>query len=137
MLKLLKKNFSLPRMFRLCKSLGKINILSEQNCVFEIELQLKIKSIISQPKIFEKRGVQIFPIKMEGLVKQVGLFFLKKEGVSLISILSNPFQCQVCLCVCVCVFCLFAPFLSVLSVFQRKNLVLQHLINRYMTFKIE
>ena len=30
----------------------------------------------------------------------------------------------------VCVFCLFTPFLSKLFVFQRKNLVLFHLINR-------
>ena len=30
----------------------------------------------------------------------------------------------VCMCVCVCVCCLFTPFLSVLSVFHRKNLVL-------------
>ena len=48
----------------------------------------------------------------------------------------------VCLCVCVCacarvcmytcVFCLFTPFLSVLFVFHRKNLVLLNLINRYI-----
>ena len=30
----------------------------------------------------------------------------------------------------VCVFCLFTPFLSVLFVFYRKNLVLLHLMNR-------
>ena len=37
----------------------------------------------------------------------------------------------VCVCVCVCVFCLFTPFLSVLFVFHRNNLLLQHLINRH------
>ena len=31
----------------------------------------------------------------------------------------------------VCVFCLFTPFLSVLFVFHRKNLVLLHLMNIY------
>ena len=76
-----------------------------------------------------------------------------EEGI----ILTNPFQCYlsvfvfrcvyeclfvclcVCMCVCVCVcvwcvFCLFTPFLPVLFVSHRKNLVLQHVINRYMAF---
>ena len=61
-------------------------------------------------------------------------------GASLIFIPNNPFQCDlfllfgVCVCVCVCVFYSYAPFLSVLFVFHRKNLVLSHLLNRYMTF---
>ena len=62
-----------------------------------------------------------------------GIIFLKK-GVSLIFILTDPFQCYlslsawgvcvcvccvcVCVCVCMCVFCLFTPFLSVLFVSQ-------------------
>ena len=33
----------------------------------------------------------------------------------------------------VCLFCLFTPFLSVLFILRRKNLVLLNLINRYMT----
>ena len=37
----------------------------------------------------------------------------------------------------VCVFCSFSPFLSVLFMFHRKNLVLLHLMNRYTTAKIE
>ena len=45
----------------------------------------------------------------------------------------------VCVCVCVCVhtLCLFTPFLSALFVFHKKKLVLQHLINRCMTFTSE
>ena len=31
---------------------------------------------------FRKRGVQIFPIKMDGLVKQVGLFFKKGGSIT-------------------------------------------------------
>ena len=33
---------------------------------------------------------------------------------------------------CLCVFCLFIPFLSVFFVFDKKNLVLLNLINRYV-----
>ena len=98
-------------------------------------------------KLKKKRGVPIFHIEI-GRVGKIGAFFKKKaegEGaVSLIFILTNPFQCYlslsvwcVCVCVCVCVFCLFAPFISILFVFHRKNLVLHHLINRYMTFSGE
>ena len=36
-----------------------------------------------------------------------------------------------------CVLCLFTSFLSVLFVVHKKNLVLQHLINIYMTFASE
>ena len=54
-------------------------------------------------------GVQIFLIKMEGLVKQVGLFL--KKGVPLIFILTNPFQCYLSLSV-VCVF-LFIYIISI------------------------
>ena len=62
---------------------------------------------------------------------------LKKGGITY-SDTNEPFSVlsfSECL-VCVCVFCLFTPFLSVLFLFYRKNLVLQHLINRYMTFLI-
>ena len=60
------------------------------------------------------------------------------EGGSLIIILTKPFGVfGVCVCVHVCLcFCfgfLFTPFLS-LFVFHRKNIVLWHLINRYITF---
>ena len=46
--------------------------------------------------------------------------FLKRGGVSLISILTNPFQCYLSECL-VCVFCLLAPFPSVLFVFHGKT----------------
>ena len=63
------------------------------------------------------RGVQIFPIKREMLVKQ-GSCFIKGQ-VSLIYVLTNPFQCYLSEClVCMCVFCLFTPFSSVLLVFS-------------------
>ena len=77
---------------------------------------------------FQKRGV--------GKIGRVVI----KRGVSLIFILTNPFQCyislsvwfvcvRVCVCVCVCVFCLFTPFVSVLFML---HLVFLHLINRYL-----
>ena len=62
-------------------------------------------------------------------------------GVSIIFIPVNPFHYLSlsfwCVCVYACVFCLFTPFLSVLFVFHRRNLVLYHLINRFMTFTSE
>ena len=60
-----------------------------------------------------------------GRVGKIGGVVLKR-WVSLLFILTNPFQCylslsvwcvcvywgvRVCACVCVCVFCLFTPFL--------------------------
>ena len=58
---------------------------------------------------------------------------LRKE-VSLIFLLTNSFQCYLFEClVCICVFCLFTLFLSVLFVFQGKNLLLLNLISRYFT----
>ena len=83
----------------------------------------------------KKKEVPIFPIKI-GRVGKIGVISFFKKGVSLIFILINPFQCYLSLSVW-CVFCLFTPFLSVLFVFHRKNLVLHHLINRYMTFASE
>ena len=45
---------------------------------------------------------------------------------------------QCCLSLSVwCLFCSFTPFLSVLFVLHRKNLVLLHLMNRYTTSTIE
>ena len=68
-------------------------------------------------------GVSDFSHKKGGVGKI--RFFLKKGGVSLIFILTSPFQCYLFLSVwCVCVFCLFTPFLSVLLVYNRKNLIL-------------
>ena len=69
--------------------------------------------------------------------KRGGSDFSHKKGsclrVSLIFVLINLFQCHLSLTVFSgCVFCLlFTPFSSELFVFHRKNLVLQHLINRY------
>ena len=76
-------------------------------------------------EIFKKkqgRGPIFFHKKW--VVSKIGGYF-KKGGVSLIFILTSPFQCYlcVCVCVCVCVFCLFTLFLSVF-VFYWKNLVL-------------
>ena len=61
----------------------------------------------------------------KGGVSKVGWIVLKKL-VSLIFILTNPSQCYLSLSIwCyVCVFCLFTPFLSVLFVFHRMNLIL-------------
>ena len=73
---------------------------------------------------------------------KIGGVVLKKlkRGVSLIFLLTNPFQyylsvsvlCVLCVCVCVCVcvhvcacmLCLFTPILLVLFVFQRTSIVL-------------
>ena len=74
------------------------------------------------------------------VVKTGGVVLKKAGGVSFIFILTNPFQCYLslsfwCVCMCVCMYVcgLFVYTTSVLTVFHRKNLVLQHLINRYMT----
>ena len=75
----------------------------------------------------KKRGLDF---SLEKSVGKIGGSL--KKGVTLIFILGNPFHCYLSLSVR-CVFCLFTPFLSVLFVFNRKNLVLLHLINRYMT----
>ena len=71
---------------------------------------------------FRKKGGSDFSHKSGGVGKKGG-------GVSLIFILTLSSVIfhrvsRVCVCVCVCVFCLFTPFLSVLLVFHRKNLVL-------------
>ena len=61
-------------------------------------------------------GVQIFPIKMEGLVKEVGLFFKKGWGITYFH--TNPFQCHLSLsvwCVCVC-FVHLHHFISIMCV---------------------
>ena len=83
---------------------------------------------VSVFEIFAKRGGLDF--SLEKSVGKIGGSL--KKGVTLIFILGNPFYCYLSLSVR-CVFCLFTPFLSVLFVFNRKNLVLLHLINRYMT----
>ena len=76
---------------------------------------------------FEKRGGDASSHK-NGRIGKIGrvLFFKKGRGISLIFILTNPFQCYLspsiwCVCVCVCV---FTQFLSLLFVFHRKNPVL-------------
>ena len=72
---------------------------------------------------------------MGSLVKQ-GYFKKRVVVVSLIFIPSSHFQCYLSLgnlCVYLDVFCLFTPFLSLLFMSHRKNLVLFHLINRCMT----
>ena len=84
-------------------------------------------------QIFEKRRVVSDFSHKKGEIGKVRGSFLKKGGVSLIFILTNPFQCYlseclVCVCVwvwvwvyvCMCVFNLLIPFLSVLLVFHRK-----------------
>ena len=66
---------------------------------------------------------------MEGLEKQGHILKRRRGCISLIFILTSPFQCYLTLSVYF--FCLFTTFLSVLFIFHRKNLVLKHLINRY------
>ena len=85
---------------------------------------------------FRKKGGVPVIFHKKGGVGEIGVLFLKKGGgVSLIFILTYPFQCylslsvwclvfDVCVCVCVCVFCLFTPFLSALFVFDIKSLVI-------------
>ena len=70
-------------------------------------------------KKFEKSGGSDFSSQKNGWVGKIsgGEGVLKKRGVSLIFILTNPFQCYRSLSVCcVCGFCSFTPFLSVLLV---------------------
>ena len=76
----------------------------------------------------KRGGIQIFPIKMEGLVKQLGIlgvFFLKRGGLSLIFILTNPFQCYLSLSVwCVCVLFIYTVSISIICVSQEEpNLI--------------
>ena len=99
-------------------------------------------------------GASDFSAKNGGVGKTDGVVLTKRGEVPLIFILTNLFHfylslsvwCvffSVCVCVCVracvcvcvvyvCVFCLFMSFVSVLFLFHRNNLVLYHLINRYI-----
>ena len=82
-------------------------------------------------KFLKNKGVQIFPIKKEGLVKQEVVL---KKGVSLIFMLASPLQCYLSLNVR-CVYVLFIYTISIsITCVSQENLVLQHLINRYITF---
>ena len=73
---------------------------------------------------FQKKRVSDFA-HIKGGVGKIGGYFRKGGVITYFHI--NPFQCYLHLSVwCVC--CLFTPFLSVLFLFHRKNLVLQHLI---------
>ena len=58
--------------------------------------------------------------------------FLKKKGLSLIFILTNPLM----LC-CMRVLCSFTPFISAFFVFPRMDLVLLNLISKYVITAIE
>ena len=76
---------------------------------------------------FRKQGGSDFSRKKGGVV-EIGMVVLKMGGVLLIVILINTFQCYLslivwCLSVYVYMFCLYVPFLLVLFVFHRKNLV--------------
>ena len=66
-------------------------------------------------------GVDFFEVFAERAGVQI--FFHKKGGVHKIG--------EFGVFVCVCVFCLFTPFLSV---FQRNNLILLHLITDILFF---
>ena len=80
------------------------------------------------PPFLEKRRASDFSNKNGG-----GGGCFKKGGITCFhtSLLFPVLTFAECLvCECVCVFCLFTPFLSVLFVFYRKNLVFKHLINR-------
>ena len=63
----------------------------------------------------ERGGGSDFSHKNGGVDNIAGVVLIK-EGVLLIFIITNPFECYLSLnvwCFYVCVFCLFAPFLSV------------------------
>ena len=65
-----------------------------------------------------------FSSNKNGGVGKMGEIVLKK-GVSLIFVLTNLFQCYLSLsvwCVFVYVFCLFAPFLSVLLIISLNSI---------------
>ena len=105
-----------------------LTIIVAQNC-------LKILRGVWVFEIFEERGGsggrgQIFPIKREfGKIGGGGGWgVVLKKGVSLIFILTNPFWCYISECLVrlyvIYVCCLFTPFLSVLFMFPKKNLVL-------------
>ena len=80
--------------------------------------------------------VSDFSSHKNGEIGKIGEVVLKRSGITYFHT-NLPFpvlpfsECLVC--VSVCLFCLFTPFLSLLFVFHRKNLVLQHLINKYVT----
>ena len=72
---------------------------------------------------FCKNGERIsdFSNKKGDRFKTGGLL-LKRGEVSLIFILTNPFQCYLSLSVwCVCMFCLFTPFLSIYFRFKERT----------------
>ena len=84
-------------------------------------------------KIFPKREDSDFYHKKGGFSK-IGICFRRGWGtLSLILILTNPFQSYLSLSELWCVFCLFTPYLSVFFVFHEKNLILLNVINRYVT----
>ena len=81
-------------------------------------------------KFKKKRGVPIFHIEI-GRVGKISAFFKKKaegEGaVSLIFILTNPFQCYlslsvwcVCVCVCMCILFICTIYINIICVSQEK-----------------
>ena len=65
-------------------------------------------------EIFLKRGVSDFSHKNGGVGKIDGIIF-KKARVSLVFILTNPFQCHLGVCVCVCA-CLRVLFIYTISI---------------------
>ena len=86
-----------------------------------------------------------FSHKYRRVCKIGRLGFCKKRGVGRVSLIFilifNLFQCYrplsvwcVCVRVCVCVLFISTISISIVCVFHRSNLVLQYLINRYMTF---
>ena len=89
-----------------------------------LQSELVQKGMLSFLKFYKKGGVQILALKRE---------------LSLIFILTNPFQCYLWKCLmCMCLFCLFVQFLlSVLFVFHERNLLLLNRIIRSMTYTSE
>ena len=75
------------------------------------------------PTLVDYHGTHLKSAHKKGGVGKIGGVLLKKSGtLSLIFILTNPFQPHLSLSEWWCVFCLFTPYLLIFFVFHGKNL---------------